>query len=238
MLAGKVPWEKSKPLVFFWQRASQVALNSGAKDFGASLLTFEAYDDALFGLQAESRQEAEHALQVSNDPDTRWGAAMAFAILGDERRSASLLPGLQHDAPENHFIQELIIPEIRAVQQIEKNQPAEAIQLLEALRPYEFGTGPRAIGATPVFLRGVAYLKMHDGAKAAAEFQRILDHRGAVGFGPEYPLAHLNLGRTYALAGDSAKARTAYQDFFASWKDADSDIPVLKEAKAEYEKLK
>ena len=222
----------------YWQRASLMAVNSGAKDFGAGLLTLEAYDDALFGLQTESRQEAAHALEISNNPDTRWGAAMAFAILGDEQKSASLLAGAQHDAPENYFIQQLITPEIRAAQQLQKNQPAQAVQLLEALRPGEFGVGPRAIGATPVLLRGMAYLKLHDGIKAAAEFQRILDHRGAVGFGPEYPLAHLNLGRAYALQGDTAKAKSAYQDFFALWKDADSDIPVLKEAKAEYEKLK
>jgi eukaryotic-like serine/threonine-protein kinase len=222
----------------FWQRSSQMAVNSGAKDFGASLLTLEAYDDALFGLQTESRQEAAHALEISTDRDTRWGAAMAFAILGDEQKSVSLLAAAQHDAPENYFIQQLIAPEVRAAQQLQKNQPAQAVQLLEALRPYEFGTGPRAIGATPVLLRGMAYLKLHDGAKAAAEFQRILDHRGAVGFGSEYPLAHLNLGRAYALSGDPSKARSAYQDFFALWKDADPDVPVLKAAKTEYEKLK
>jgi len=222
----------------FWQRASQMAVNSGAKDFGAGLLTLEAYDDALFGLQAESRQEAARALEISNDPDTRWGAAMSFAMLGDEQKSASLLAGAQHDAPENYFIQQLVAPQIRAAQQIEKNQPAEAIELLEALRPYEFGVGPRAVGATPVFLRGMAYLKMHDGAKAAVEFQRILDHRGAVSFGVEYPLSHLNLGRAYALQGDNAKARTAYQDFFAAWKDGDPDVPILKAARSEYDKLK
>ena len=131
-----------------------------------------------------------------------------------------------------------IIPQVRAVQQIEKNQLADAISTLESLRPYEFGTGPRAVGVTPVFMRGMTYLKMHDGAKAAAEFQRILDHRGAASFAVEYPLSHLNLGRAYALQGDTAKARTAYQDFFAAWKDADPDIPILQTAKTEYEKLK
>jgi hypothetical protein len=79
---------------------------------------------------------------------------------------------------------------------------------------------------------------MRDGAKAAAEFQRVLDHRGAAGFGLEYPLSQLNLGRAYAMQGDNAKARTAYQDFFTLWKDADPDVPLLKAAKAEYEKLK
>jgi hypothetical protein len=124
------------------------------------------------------------------------------------------------------------------MQLLEKNQPAEALNSLETVRSYEFGTGPRAVGATPVFLRGMAYLKMRDGAKAAAECQRVLDHRGATSFGVEYPLSQLNLGRAYAMQGDNAKARTAYQDFFALWKDADPDVPVLKAAKAEYEKLK
>ena len=84
----------------------------------------------------------------------------------------------------------------------------------------------------------MTYLKMHEGEKAAAEFQRILDHRGAAGFAPEYPLARLNLARAYGLQGDNAKARTAYQDFFAAWKDADPDVPILKSARAEYDKLK
>jgi tetratricopeptide (TPR) repeat protein len=221
-----------------WQRASQTAVNSGAKDFGGGILTLEAYDDALFGLQADARQVADRALAISNDPDTRWGAAMAFAMLGDEQKSSNLLASVERDAPENRFIQGLAIPQTRATQRFQKNQFAEAIKTLEPLRPYEFGTGPRALGATTVFLRGMAYLKMRDGAKAAAEFQRILDHRGAVGFGAEYPLSHLNLGRAWALQGDTAKARTAYQDFFSAWKDADADIPLLKTAKAEYEKLK
>jgi eukaryotic-like serine/threonine-protein kinase len=163
---------------------------------------------------------------------------MAFAMLGDEQKSSTLLASVQHDAPENRFIQEQTVPETRAIQQLQNNQLAEAIKTLEPLRPYELGNGPRAIGATPVFLRGTAYLKMRDGTKAAAEFQRILDHRGAVGFGAEYPLSHLNLGRAWALQGDTAKARPAYQDFFSLWKEADPDIPLLKTAKAEYEKLK
>jgi tetratricopeptide (TPR) repeat protein len=221
-----------------WQRASQAAVNSGAKDLGGGLLTLQAYDEAWFGLQADARQAAARALEISNDPVTRCGAAMAFATLGDEQKSSNLLTSVEHDAPENRFLQGLAVPQTRAMQQLQKNQPADAIKTLEPLRPYEFGTGPRALGATPIFLRGMAYLKMRDGAKAAAEFQRILDHRGAVGFGAEYPLAQLNLGRAWTLQGDIAKARTAYQDFFAAWKDADPDIPILKTAKAEYEKLK
>ena len=154
------------------------------------------------------------------------------------RNQRPSLDSVEHEFPENHFIQSLVIPQAKAAQQFEKNQLSEAISTLETVRPHELGTGPRGGGVTPIFLRGLIYLKMRDGAKAAAEFQRILDHRGAAGFAPEYPLARLNLGRAYALQGDNAKARTAYQDFFAIWKDADPDIPILKTAKAEYEKLK
>jgi eukaryotic-like serine/threonine-protein kinase len=110
--------------------------------------------------------------------------------------------------------------------------------LLEAARPYETGTGlPGAVNYWPMHVRGEAFLRVHDGAKSAAEYQKILDHRGLSPTSPLYSLAHLGLGRAYALQGDTAKARTAYQDFFVLWKDADSDVPILKQAKAEYAKL-
>ena len=221
-----------------WQRASQAAISSGAKDFAANLLTVKTYNEAVFGYSSQARQETAKALELSNDRDTRWGAAMAYAMAGDAQRSTALLDGMQRDFPDNRFVQAIIVPQGRAAVQMAKNQLADAINTLESLRPYEFGAGPKAVGATPAYLRGVCYLKMHDGGKAAREFQRILEHRGAVGFGIEYPLAQLNLGRAYVVQGDNAKARTAYQDFFALWKDADPDIPVLKDAKAEYEKVK
>jgi tetratricopeptide (TPR) repeat protein len=120
---------------------------------------------------------------------------------------------------------------------LQKKQPAEAVAALESARPYELGSGPHGAGFSVNHLRGMAYLDLKDGAKAAAEFQRILDHQGVSASDPLYVLAHLNLGRAFVLQGDKAKARTAYQDFFAAWKDADPDLPVLKEAKAEYAKL-
>ncbi len=221
-----------------WKQTRQQIISAGAKEFAANVMTLEAYDDALLGYQAEARQKASQAVELSADPDTRSEAALVLATVGDIQKSSALIAGLQHDVPDNRFIQSLVIPETRAMQELEKNNLAAAISTLEPLRAYEFGTGPRAVGVAPVFLRGMIYLKMHDGAKAAVEFQRILDHRGAAGFSEEYPLSHLNLGRAYVLQGDHAKARTAYQDFFAAWKDADPEIPILKTAKAEYEKLK
>ncbi len=242
MLFFNAGWQTSEGKVKasreLWQRASQEAVSSGAKDFGSGLLTFEAYDDALLGNQADARQEAARALEVYSFPETRSLAALAFAMAGDAQKSDALAAGLAHDASDNQYIQQAILPEVRAVQHLQKNQLAEAISTLETLRRYELGVGPRAVGVSPIYLRGLTYLKMRDGARAATEFQRILDHQGAASFAAEYPLSHLGLGRAYALQGDNAKARTAYQDFFAAWKDADPDIPVLKTAKAEYEKLK
>ncbi len=242
MLFFNAAWQDSEGKVKagheLWQRADQVSVNAGAKDLAAQFMALEGYTDALFGYTADARQKLSQALALSNDPDSRTLAVAAFAIIGDVQQSVAISGSVAHEFPENHFLQSLLIPEARAAQQFEKNQLSEAITTLEIVRPHELGTGPRGGGVTPMFLRGLIYLKMRDGAKAAAEFQRILDHRGAAGFAPEYPLARLNLGRAYALQGDNAKARTAYQDFLAAWKDADPDIPILKTAQAEYEKLK
>ena len=221
-----------------WQRADQVSINAGAKDLAANFLALEGYVDALYGYPADARQRLSQAQALSNNPDARTLGATTLAIIGDVQQSAAISGSVEHEFPENHFLQSLLIPEARATQQFEKNQLSEAIGTLETVRPHELGVGPRGGGVTPIFLRGLIYLKLRDGAKATAEFQRILDHLGAAGFSPEYPLARLNLGRAYALQGDTAKARTAYQDFFAAWKDADPDVPILKTAKAEYEKLK
>jgi len=220
-----------------WQRADQVSINAGARDLAADFLALEGYIDALYGYPADARQRLSQAQALSNNPDARTLCATTLAIIGDLQQSAAISGSVEHEFPENYFIQSLLIPEARATQQFEKNQLSEAIGTLEIVRPHELGVGPRGGGLTPIFLRGLIYLKLRDGAKAAAEFQRILDHRGAAGFSPEYPLARLNLARAYMLQGDNAKARTTYQDFFAAWKDADPDIPILKTAKAEYEKL-
>jgi len=242
LLLFNAAWQDSEGKVKagheLWQRADKVSVNAGAKDLAAEFMALEGYIDALYGYPVDARQQLSQALALSNDPDVRTFAAVVFADIGDVQQSAAIVATVEREFPENHFIQSLVIPEARATQQFEKNQLPEAISTLEIVRPHELGIGPRGGGVTPIFLRGLIYLKMRDGAKAAAEFQRILDHRGAAGFAPEYPLARLNLARAYLLQGDNAKARTTYQDFFAAWKDADPDIPILKTAKAEYEKLK
>jgi len=123
---------------------------------------------------------------------------------------------------------------VRALIELNRKNPDAAIRSLQAPTPYELGA---AQGLFPIYIRGLAYLQEKRGAEAAAEFQKIADHRGIAPTAPEHSLAKLGLGRAYVMTGDTSKARAAYQDFFALWKDADPDIPILKEAKAEYAKL-
>ena len=122
----------------------------------------------------------------------------------------------------------------RAVIENNRSNSAQAIQLSQTTSRYEMG---EIAGFWPTYIRGQAYLRQRAGAEAAAEFQKILDHRGVDAFSPLYPLAHLGLARAASLTGDTAKARKAYQDFFALWRDADTDIPILQQARQEYERL-
>ena len=136
--------------------------------------------------------------------------------------------------PENTIVHLNYLPTIRAQLALSRNDNSTAIEVLQAAAAYELGS---LGGLYPVYVRGEAYLAAHQGTEAAAEFQKILDHRGVVLNSPIGALAHLQLARAYAMRGDAAKARAAYQDFLTLWKDADPDIPILKQAKAEYAKL-
>ncbi|HEY1656932.1 MAG TPA: protein kinase [Candidatus Sulfotelmatobacter sp.] len=220
------------------QQAQSADLHFGDKDSAAIVLGVEAVCNALVGFPQDARTNLSQALQTSPSRDVVALAATVFPVIGDTPKSSALLADLARDYPENRLFQLVDIPEARAAQALYKKQPEEAVAALEPIRPIEFGSGPQGTAYEPNYLRGQAYLKLGDGAKAAAEFQSILDHPGVGPEDPELSLAHLYLGRAYALQGDAAKARTAYQDFFALWKDADPDVPILQQAKSEYEKLK
>jgi hypothetical protein len=122
----------------------------------------------------------------------------------------------------------------KAVIEINRRNPEKAIEELEATRRFEFG---RNFQFLPPYVRGLAYLGAHKGENAISEFQGIIKHRGILPQAPDWALAHVGLARAYSISGDNSRARSAYQDFFALWKDADPDIPILKDAKAEYAKL-
>jgi len=164
-------------------------------------------------------------------------SALAFALAGDSARAQSRVDDLDKRSPENTVIQSVWLPTIRA--QIEKNA-LRSIELLQTAAPHELGmlSGSATNSCLyPVYVRAQAYLNAQQSSAAVAEFQKILDHRGLLWNCATGPLAHLGLARAYALQGNTAKAKAAYQDFLALWKDADPDILILKEAKAEYAKL-
>lgn len=204
-----------------------------------------AVREALFGNISTARQRAGDALELSKSRDVEYGAALAFALLGDSSRSQALTEDLSRRSPEDTRVQFTYAPTLRALLALNHSQPSNAVELLQTAIPYEVGIPTEGgseflLGAGnlyPAYVRGLAYLAAHHAAEAAAEFQKILDRRGIVVSDPIGALAHLQLGRAYALSGDKTKAKSAYQDFLTLWKDADPDIPIFKQAKAEYAKL-
>ncbi len=214
-----------------------LAQNAGLKELSAGIRLLDASCLAEIGNPTLARQVALQALATSNDRDARTNASATLARAGDTAGSQKLIEELAKEFPTDTMLNSVWLPVARATNQIRADQAADAIATLEAAIPYELGGPPTGALYWPMYVRGEAYLRLHDGAKAAAEYQKILDHRGISPGSPLYPLARLGSGRAYALQGDKAKAKSAYQDFFAMWKDADPDVPILKEAKAEYAKL-
>jgi eukaryotic-like serine/threonine-protein kinase len=193
-----------------------------------------AFREALFGNAAEARERAGEALDLSNSADVESLSALALSIAGDAGRANTLADDLDKRFPEHTIVQSYYLPTLRAQLALSRSESSRAIEVLHAAAPYELSSS----GALyPVYVRGESYLAAHRGKEAAVEFQKILDHRGIVANAPIGALAHLGLGRAYALSGDKTRAKTAYQDFLTLWKGADPDIPVLKQAKAEYAKL-
>jgi eukaryotic-like serine/threonine-protein kinase len=216
-----------------------VAQAHGNKEWGASNLEAEASCDAEVGYLQEARQKMNAALALSDTVTVRADAARVFASSEDTGRSEKLIADLGKEFPSDTLLNQVKLPLARALNSLQRNQPAAALEAMNSAKPYELGAERQLAGDfLAIFIRGEAFLHLRDGVKAAAEFQRILDHRGVDPTSVLFSLAHLGLGRAYALQGEMAKAKSAYQDFLAIWKDADTDVPILKTAKAEYEKLK
>jgi eukaryotic-like serine/threonine-protein kinase len=217
--------------------ALDLSKRSGLNEFAASIVLLGPTLEAEMGDSTGVHPAIAKALTMANDKDTRSGAASVMARIGDAAGAERLFADLAKGSPNDTILNSAWIPIARATAEIRHGNPAKAVEFLESARPYELGSGQNACGYSVNYVRGEAYLKSHDGAKAAAEYQKVLDHRGVDPVNPLYALSTLGLGRAYALQGDTAKSRTAYQDFFAAWKDADPDVPILKEARAEYAKL-
>jgi tetratricopeptide (TPR) repeat protein len=227
------------------QLATDLARKTERRDTQALYEADAAVREALFGNASTARQRTVDALELSKSRDVAYGVGFALALSGDSSRSQALTEDLSRRFPEDTRVQFTYAPTLRALLALNHGQPSKAVELLQTAIPYEGGSPTTGgseflLGAGnlyPAHVRGLAYLAAHQGAEAAAEFQKILDHRGIVISDPIGALAHLQLGRAYALAGDKTKAKSAYQDFLRLWKNADPDIPILRQAKAEYAKL-
>jgi eukaryotic-like serine/threonine-protein kinase len=199
-----------------------------------------ALGEAQFGNKATARQLVASALALSTGRDVEYGAALASALAGDATRVQTLADDLGKRFPEDTIVRFNYLPTLHGMLALGRNDAAKVLDVLQAAAPFELGQptiGPSPTALYPVFVRGEAYLAAHNANEAATEFQKILDHRGIVLNEPIGALAHLRIGRAYAMQGDTAKAKAAYQDFLTLWKDADPDIPVLIAAKSEYAKL-
>ncbi|HXO61126.1 MAG TPA: tetratricopeptide repeat protein [Candidatus Acidoferrales bacterium] len=223
------------------RRAVASAEEAKERETAASHDANSALREALIGNRREARLLSAAALQRSGGRDVQYAAALAFAMAADSAKSQSLADDLATLFPEDTIVRRNYLPTLRAQLALNHKDGAKAIDTLRVASPYELMTPANPtllLEMYPVFVRGQAYLQTHQGREAAAEFQKILEHRGMVNFAPIGALARLGIARAYAVQGDTVKAKAAYQDFLTLWKDADPGIPILIAAKTEYAKLK
>ena len=224
------------------RRAVQLAEGAAQPERAALYETAAALREAFFGNIALARTSALSALAHSRGREVKYGAAFALALSGDSAHAHALADDLERQFAEDTAVRSHYLPALRGLVALNRGQPAKGVDSLQAAMLYERGAPPSTIhgffgGLYPTYVRGQAYFAAHQGAAAAAEFQKVLDHRGIVVSDPVGALARLQLGRAFAMAGEPARARIAYQDFLTLWKDADPDIPILKQAQAEYSAL-
>jgi len=209
--------------------------NQERKENAAQTLIGLASNEALFGKCEQAKENAANGLALVRGRTTIVSAAFVFATCNDAGKVKPLVDEAVKLYPRDTIIVSMIVPAINAVLEMNRGNGAEAIRLLESVRVYDLGF---IVGPHNNYLRGLAYLQQKSGNEAAAEFQRIIDHPAIEAWSTVHPLARLGLARAAAMSGDAARSRKAYQDLFALWKNADADLPVLLEAKKEYEQLK
>ena len=217
----------------FSRRSIDLASHNKTKEVAAQYAAEQALRAAVFGQCAQTKSAAAQALSFEHNQVSLTRSSLALALCGEVSQAQSLVDQLVKQYPQFTIVTGIWLPSIRAALELKRGNAAQALTDLEAASRYE-----PAGEFWPQYVRGLVNLKLGKSAEAAVEFQKILDHRGYAPMSPLFSLAHLGLSRAGALQGEGAKARKAYEDFFALWKDADGDIPVLLEAKKEYEKLK
>jgi eukaryotic-like serine/threonine-protein kinase len=213
-------------------QAVEISKGSNFKDTAAGFAGFHALLQAELGNFAEAQEQAAASMTLSRTRQNLPQIAVALALAGDSRQAQLLIDELKRRYPSDTTVNRVNIPCALAMLASNRGDPAKGIEILQVTHRFENG-----VGMLPVYIRGLVYLREGKGQEAAAEFQKILDQRAWGATVPVYPLSQLGIARAYVLQNDRAKSRKAYQDFLALWKDADADIPILKEAKAEYAKL-
>lgn len=224
----------------FTQRAMDSALDSGAKETAAGYQIAAALFEAQSGVSEQGRIDANAAIELGPNRDVRAMAAEALAQVGDTAFAEKLATKLDKDFLLDTLVQRYWLPVIRAAILLQRKNPNRAIELLAVASPIELASATNISNPAlwPAYVRGGAYLMLHDGNRAAAEFEKFFEHRGLVRNSQIGMLARLGLARAHALQGYTTKARAAYQDFLTLWKDTDPDIPILKQAQTEYSDLK
>ena len=226
---------KTRDLVLLSVKADQ---GEGLSGSAAATQALAALWEAEYGELELARKSANAALAMSAGGKAKVAAALSLAEVKDVSRAETIAAELKQRFPDATLLNNVWLPTIRAKTALSRGDPAQAIKLLEVALPYDLSQTPPLPFLYFAYVRGKAYLQAQRAEAAAQEFQKILDHKGVTGASPVSSLARLGLARARAMSGDTSAARTAYQDFFALWKDADPDLPLLKQAKVEYAKLK
>jgi tetratricopeptide (TPR) repeat protein len=221
------------------RRAADSARRAQEKETAAEYQGHNSLREALVGMTDFAKEDAQSALTEIKGKHGEGFSAIAFALAGDVANANQLIDDLTKRFPQNTAVQTRYLPMARSALALNSGNAQAAIEALSPAAPYELGHTNEdfTFALYPVYFRGQAYLAAKNGGAAAAEFQKILDLASIVGNEPIGALAHLGLARAYSLSGKTAKAKTVYQDFFTLWKDADPDVPLLIQAKAEYAKL-
>jgi len=225
-----------------WERAIALAKQAGKPETAAIYKAAEAVCEAHAGNRAEAKDRAQAALEIAKNRDVEYAAAFAMALFGESGESQRLAADLEKRFPEDTPVQFEYLPILHALSALAHQAPFGAVERLQPAVPYDFAMPGTEFfgkfgGLYTVYVRGMAYLAARRGQEAAVEFQKVLNHRGIVLADPIGALAHLQLGRAYVVSGDMVRAKSAYQDFLFLWKDGDPEIPVLKQARAEYTSL-
>jgi eukaryotic-like serine/threonine-protein kinase len=216
------------------ERAAAMERESNLNETASRMLLSQARSESLFGETAQARTTVVGTTKLADSKSAKLDSALVMALVNQGKEAEQIIDRLVRENPADTLLNVVSAPVVRGAAQLSSGQAEQALHTLEPVKPYAFGG---VAGLLPSYLEAIAYLKLQKAQEAIGEFKAVLDHRGVDPMASEWVMAQLGLARAYAMQGDTAKAKAAYQDFLTLWKDADPDIPILKQAKDEYAKL-